>query len=118
VVARQVREGEDPNVDLTQVSVNPRPLYPEVWYRSVDKNAKRPAFDPIVNPYTSQATTMPTYTMPTYTIPTYTIPTYTIPTYTVQTVTAQTVTAQTVTAQTVTAQTVTAPTVTYQPVMP
>ena len=32
VVARRVREGEDPTVDVSQATVNPQPLYPDVWY--------------------------------------------------------------------------------------
>jgi sortase B len=32
IVARKVREGEDPSVDVDSVTVNPEPLYPGSWY--------------------------------------------------------------------------------------
>lgn len=33
VVARKVREGESADVDTSQASMNPNPLYPDVWYQ-------------------------------------------------------------------------------------
>ncbi|MBR3593923.1 MAG: competence/damage-inducible protein A [Clostridia bacterium] len=32
IVARRIREGEEPSIDLTQVSVNENPLYPQAYY--------------------------------------------------------------------------------------
>lgn len=32
IVARKVREGEDPTVDVDSVTINPAPLYPGTWY--------------------------------------------------------------------------------------
>lgn len=33
IVAREVREGESDEVDVTQTAKNPSPLYPDVWYQ-------------------------------------------------------------------------------------
>ena len=33
VVARKVRKGESADVDTSQASMNPNPLYPDVWYQ-------------------------------------------------------------------------------------
>ena len=33
VVARKVREGEDPSVDTSAAKNNPKTLYPDIWYR-------------------------------------------------------------------------------------
>ncbi|HHU74008.1 MAG TPA: class B sortase, partial [Clostridiales bacterium] len=38
VVARKVREGEDPTVDVESVKKNKRPLYPELWYKHYGGN--------------------------------------------------------------------------------
>ena len=34
IVAREVREGENPEVDTSLASVNPNPRYPKIWYTS------------------------------------------------------------------------------------
>lgn len=41
VVARQVREGEDPNVDVSKATYNPNTVYPEIWYEKFP-NTPRP----------------------------------------------------------------------------
>ena len=33
MVARKVRKGESADVDTSQASMNPNPLYPDVWYQ-------------------------------------------------------------------------------------
>lgn len=64
VVARAVRPGEDPNQDLNAISVNPNPLYPDIWYREVDPKAVKPIYDDETTPaeVTTEATTPTTET--------------------------------------------------------
>lgn len=43
VMARKVRDGEDPTVDPSAVVLNPSPLYPQVWYDK--KGGSKPSLD-------------------------------------------------------------------------
>lgn len=113
VVARAVRPGEDPNQDLNAISVNPTPLYPDIWYREVDPKAVKPIFDDETSPV--EVTTEPT-TVPT--TETTTVPTTEASTVTITLPTAQTpqVVQQPPQIQTVISYvTVPAPTTTTQP---
>lgn len=40
VMARKVREGEDPTVNTTNVTLNTNPRYPEIWYKQ--RNIENP----------------------------------------------------------------------------
>ena len=33
IVARKVRDGESETVDTSQATMNPSPLYPDIWYQ-------------------------------------------------------------------------------------
>lgn len=56
VVARQVRAGESSEVDLTKASVNPYPLYPDVWYKIY--GGSKPVFSDAGEAVTTQPVTV------------------------------------------------------------
>lgn len=93
VVARRVREGEDAKVDVSKASVNPQPLYPDVWYQlyggtkpagAVNMSIGTTAVPPTTTtlPITTrppETTTAPPVTTTTTTTPEVTTPTTTTP---------------------------------------